>query len=421
MFLRNISIALILALVTMGYPILASVMSLLGVSQTSFPSVVFRIGVVFLAILALVLNRKNLHFHHPLFSVAVSVFWVGYIFRIIYDSYIAQDLSDLYDPTVVVVTAITFVLIPILPAFIGLNEKNKFAAYRIAYGFTIIAASLMLLDAAELISGIVEKEQVRFRLTKLDSISVGYVGGILLIFSFLNLLPSIQGFKLSKFLLFAIGSVVGLFILLVAGSRGPVVAVVIALTVYWLVPLRVSKLVVGFALIATISIVVMNIHGYLLKQFDLDVSTRFVEAQEGESESIDYRSESFAGAWQQFKDNPLFGDSLFEKSTGAYPHNLVLEGYMATGIIGGSAYVLAILIMLLAAMRLLARNNGYDWLALIGIFYVVASMFSGNHWAFAAHWVSLIFVVTTEAATRGEVDRKRRSRRKSLSRPKNSN
>ena len=412
MFLRNLSISLVIALVTMGYPALAAVLSLLEISDTSLPSVLFRLGVAILAIFAVVVNRKNLHIYHPPFVIAIAVFWIAYIYRILYDSYIVQDLSALYDPVVVLVTAITFVVIPILPGLVGLNEKNKRLSYQLLTWLTICASLLMLIDARQLIEEIVEKRQIRFSLEKLDAISVGYVGGILLILSAINIISSLLQFRLVKLIFCIVGCVVGLFILLVAGSRGPVVSVVVTLLIYWLIPIRIPKFVLGFVLIAGCVITVFNIQGYVLKQFDLDVSTRFVQAQEGESDSIDYRADSFAGAWLQFKESPLFGDSLFERTTGAYPHNLVLEALMATGIVGGVAYLFAIFTMLYCAMRLLVRQDGFEWLALIGIFYLVASQFSGNHWAFAAHWVSLIMVVSTEVATRSEVPKQHRKKRR---------
>lgn len=419
MFFRSFSIALVLALGITGYPVLASILSLLGISDSNFPSIVFRLGIVTVAISALVLNRKNLHIYHPLFVAAVAVFWVGYFFRIIYDSYIVENLSDLYDPFIVIVTAITFVLIPMLPSFLGLNEKNRAIAYKMVFGLTVIGAALMLVDSRELLLDLGERKQVRYSLEKLNPISVGYVGGILLILSAINLYSGLKSLNLPKVAIYAFGAAVGLFILLVSGSRGPAAATFVALVFYWLVPIRFPKLLLGLGLVAILGVTVANIQGYVQKQFDVDVSTRFVEAQEGESESVDYREASFAGAWQQFKDNPLFGDALFEKTTGAYPHNLILEAFMATGIIGGTVYVLAILIMLLAAVRLLSRENGYEWLALLGIFFVVASQFSGNHWGFGPHWQTMILVVAAEVTTRSEVaqgtnrdQRKRRRRRR---------
>ena len=417
MFLRNFSIALILALGVTGYPVLASILSLLGASDSNIPSIFFRLTVVFIAIAAIVLNRKNLHVYNPLFVIAVAVFWVGYFSRIIYDSYIVQNLSDLFDPFTVIVTALTFVLIPMLPSFIGLNEKNRAVAYKLLLGLTIIGAALMLLDSRELLLDLGERNQVRYSLEKLNPISVGYVGGILLILSTISVLSSLTSFNVIKIVACAIGGGVGLFILLVAGSRGPAVAAFVALAFYWLVPIRFPKLLLGLGLVAILGTVVVNIQGYVLQQFDIDVSTRFVEAQEGESSSIDSRGESFDSAWQQFKENPLFGDALFEKSQGTYPHNLILEALMATGIVGGAAYLLAIIIMLIAAVRLLARENGYEWLALLGIFFLIASQFSGSHWSFGAHWQTMILVVTAEVTTRAEqrhdvsVRRRRRKRR----------
>ena len=155
-------------------------------------------------------------------------------------------------------------------------------------------------------------------------------------------------------------------------------------------------------------------------QFDFDASTRFVEAAEGEAVSFEGREVSFDTAWQQFKDNPLLGNSFFIEGTGEYPHNLVLEALMSTGIVGGIAYIVAAAIMLLSAVRLLSRENGYEWLALLGIFFLVAAQFSGTHWSFGAHWQTFILVVTAEVASRNDASvtkRHRKRRRRSVQGP----
>ena len=130
-----------------------------------------------------------------------------------------------------------------------------------------------------------------------------------------------------------------------------------------------------------------------------------MDAAEEETESVDSRERMFASAWQQFLEKPILGSALLEETSGFYPHNLVLEAFMATGIIGGCAYLLLIALMLNASIRLLIKADGYEWLALLAIMYLVGAQFSGSHWGFNAHWQSLVLVIVTERATnRGGVN-----------------
>ena len=191
MFFRNLSLALVLSLGIMGYPLLASLMSLLEAGDSSLPSVVFRISLAVLAVSALVLNRKILRFYSPIFQLAALVFWSAYMMRIFYDGYIMQDFSENYEPLVIVVTAFTFVFIPMLASFVGLSERNHRIAFLLLLVFTVFTTLLMMIDVRELIFTIVDKNRVRVELEKLNPIAVGYVGGVLLILSAINLLQSL--------------------------------------------------------------------------------------------------------------------------------------------------------------------------------------------------------------------------------------
>ena len=217
----------------------------------------FRLSVAALAIVALVLNRDRIRLYHSRFFIAISVFWIAYISRFLHDAYITQKLSELYDPATVLATGLTFVFIPMLASLVGLNDKNRKAAYAIVVVGTVFAAVLMLADARELISALAERNQVRFQLEKLNPISVGYVGGILFIISALNLLKYLQKFRIAPLLFCMLGGATGLFIMLVSGSRGPVVAAVVALAIYWLVPLRAPKFILGFLLVAGVAVVLV--------------------------------------------------------------------------------------------------------------------------------------------------------------------
>jgi O-antigen ligase len=89
---------------------------------------------------------------------------------------------------------------------------------------------------------------------------------------------------------------------------------------------------------------------------------------------------------EQFITHPIFGDSILEKTTGFYPHNLVLEGFMATGLIGGISLLVWILGVALCSLRLLSRGGESGWIALLSLQYLIGAMFSGGTWQQASMW-----------------------------------
>ncbi|MES2773469.1 MAG: O-antigen ligase family protein [Bacteroidota bacterium] len=56
------------------------------------------------------------------------------------------------------------------------------------------------------------------------------------------------------------------------------------------------------------------------------------------------RVDSYGGAYKQFIESPLIGDFLEEKQTKQYPHNLILEAFMALGIFGGVLFIIILVV-----------------------------------------------------------------------------
>ena len=151
---------------------------------------------------------------------------------------------------------------------------------------------------------------------------------------------------------------------------------------------------------------------FIQAEFEFDLFKRFRDAIEGYSGSAASREASFAGAFEQFLDNPLFGDSIVEKSTQFYPHNSILEALMATGLVGGIAYFVCLALTGIAIIRLLIRQDGYEWLAVLAVYSTVAMQFSGAHFGAGVHWMTMLAVVVTELKMRpfAEADQRRRMR-----------
>lgn len=404
---RAFSTALLVAMVVSGYPLLASLLSLVGAPDSRLPSIVFRLGIAVLSLWVLIVSRKSLRAYHSTFLIALVIFWFGYILRIVNDYFILQ--LDLWTPAVEVLGMLfLFVLVPAFAILGGLNPATTRLSYVMTLGVTVLAAVLIGIDSGNIATQLMADNITRLALERLNPIAIGYLGGTLMVLCTVGLLRPRVAPKPLSFMFFSIGVMGGLFLLLIAASRGPILAATTALLVCWLVPIQPRRLLVGSGVVAALLLGGKTLHAYILGEFEFDVFKRFLDAAEGYSGLS--RESSFAGAVNQFMDSPLFGDALFEKTTGGYVHNLVLEAFMATGIVGGMAYLVCVILMWSACIRLLLRADGFEWLAALSIFFFVAALFSSAHYGAGAHWFTLIAVIVTEAKLRPFAEQNRRRR-----------
>jgi O-antigen ligase len=112
----------------------------------------------------------------------------------------------------------------------------------------------------------------------------------------------------------------------------------------------------------------------------LDVDRVFLSttAYTVENSSVNNREIMYRGAWEQYLDSPLIGSSIVERGTLSYPHNLILEGFMATGTFGGVALVLLVLLASYRALRLIVHDTTSAWIPLCFFQQLIGAMFSGG-------------------------------------------
>lgn len=96
--------------------------------------------------------------------------------------------------------------------------------------------------------------------------------------------------------------------------------------------------------------------------------------------------------------NPLLGSAYTELQTGQYPHNLLLESFMALGVVGG---VLLLFICLRAGFRAAVRLRlGELLLPLLFVQYFVGAQFSSSLWGAEAFWAIVVLLGATAPQAR---------------------
>jgi len=233
-----------------------------------------------------------------------------------------------------------------------------------------------------------------------SSLSTGYIASSVIVMSIYAMLRE------TRLRVMAVGvAVIGVSLvpLALSASRGPVVALFVCIAamlgaqVRLRYPLRVGVVVLLLAGLAPAAVSFVRFSGS-------NIEARFQRIATWELAESNARMEYWSAAWSQFLRQPLFGSGLEEKTTLMYPHNIVVESFMATGVIGGGAFTLMLIALVVQSLLLLRDRwvfSNAGWIPLLFLHYATMGMFSGAIYTNVMFWV---FTVATlrlgEIATR---------------------
>ena len=285
-----------------------------GISRTV--TVPYRAFALLVSLLVIILNfRKQIEKSHLVLKVLL-VFWIALIIRIFYDTNIRIDvhLNDTRQLWL-------YIFGIILPGMYSVMKSYKNIDLKIAlkwvYFGTILTLVLslfnntaLLMDASE-ISGRVEGNLA------LNTISFGHLGTMGVVLSIFLL--SKKGVSLIRKILLIAVMLLSFFIMLRAGSRSPILALVVVL-LFWLIA-RGKNLALGLS-IAVVTIVLIFVFIEPILNFMGDISP-IIESRlrlsiyEGHTSG---RDPLYDYAFQRFLDNPLFGSqfALFDRFGGLH-------------------------------------------------------------------------------------------------------
>ena len=115
------------------------------------------------------------------------------------------------------------------------------------------------------------------------------------------------------------------------------------------------------------------------------------------------RLDIWKGSFNQFLDSPVWGDSVQRKG-GSYPHNLIIEVLMSTGIIGFVPYFTLLIFGITRSVKIIKRDPSKSWIFLFFTLTFLMGMFSGNIVTDIWFWSSLALVFSVDLETNTEGD-----------------
>lgn len=322
---NNLEIWYLILIVT-GYTVFSAFAVPLGIDNSKFFSIPYRILIFFLS-LFIIYRNFSLQRLKSVAVVSVVLFWILYFFKS-YISFTNDRYDEAFHPKFfeVYVRIVLTALIPSV-ALLFINYK-KIDLSIVAKGFfytLLVMLSINLIYAAV----IPHKIQILF-IFSIYYISYGHLGTSLALIAlfFIFFKPK----EISPYIMY-FGLLLGIITIIIAGARSPFLAILVVIP-YLLIIKKSFKLISIFLIMLLISVTVIYFFGkndhYHLMFFDRTYLWLF----KGDNS---LRTPLFERALMIFKANPIFGGRTHYED-GMYPHNLFLELLMATGIIGFIIY-----------------------------------------------------------------------------------
>jgi hypothetical protein len=373
-----------LIVILTGYPIISFLPDFLHVESRQI-SVPFRFLVLLLSICVLFIGAKNkTSYEKTIVTRLLIVFLVLYILKMFFNLIWGPEFNYALSNEEYIFWSVGGCFIPMLSVeFIKKIDFVKVAKRTIYILFAVLVLSLF--NNKEALANTIENRLDAN--SSLNSITYGHLGVTLSLLSIYFL--ELKGNKLFYILTFILGA----YIMLISGSRSPVVAFVLCLIVLALV--RRNKWVIG-ALIISVVIIVTSLTIFIsfikgINPVIVDRITAFIT----ENNKSDERSILYKDAIDDFLQYPITGKHfLLSHGIGAgyYPHNLVIEAFMALGLIGGCFFLYLIFMALKVCLLFLKRNYTFSWISLLFIQSLTLGLASGALWAAQAFWVLMMLL-----------------------------
>jgi hypothetical protein len=384
--------AVLVACTYFGFPIVALVPVLLGIPSRSI-SVAYRAlvaaGSLAYSWWALRSQRKALA--TPV-QWALGLLAIMLLARLAWDSYGARLPLDLPWEGLWA-QVLVFVLIPALP-FLVVPDCEAVALARSLCRWAAVA-SIVAVGVGTIYSMRHSTISSRLATDVINPITIGEIGVSLFIIALSY--PSAgpvtktewwrRGARVASGLL-------GVVVCVLSASKGPLLSLAVVMFVMFgyrftrltarrkLLECSWALALLGLLVALTVT---LNEHGALA------IYGRISDIASDQSTAL--RLQAWEGALAQFDSSPLWGSAAVELSTRFYPHNVLLEVMMATGVGGLLLLLLLQLWGAFAAHAILSEAPEYSWVALLYLQNAISALLSGSVYSGATSWISLLMLL----------------------------
>jgi O-antigen ligase len=359
-----------------GFFFISYLPGLFGV-DSRVATVPFRASLLALNLIVLwrLLTTRRLNFSWKPTTALAAIFWMLYSLRFFVDAgfkhvYLGRPPEEiglmLFGTT--------------LPTFLVLLCVRDIRVYKPALGWTMLVLCICCFLAIGQ-SATLEHQYLHRANDVLNHITYGHMGLTAIILGLFVLLDIGREYHFRIWVRFlSVGAIcLGAYSVLAASSRGAFVAGVALLPmVAWLGWRKGSK-ILTFTIVGVIALVVISSAVILAKSGPKLQKAIYTAAAYSAADASIYNRQNMAqSAWQEYEENPIFGSSLVERQYLSYPHNAIIEAFMATGTFGGFAFTLMMAFAAWRAFALMRRDVAMAWLPICFLQQFISAMFSGG-------------------------------------------
>ena len=371
-----------------GYQLVATLGSpFMSVGNTQFITIPYRALCLGIS-LFLIFRCKVTAYHFRPIIICLVIYWSILILRLVYDFYIQSDFIISASGKSKV---ILFFLCINLPQSLSYAMSWKKVDYEKAFVllmvmliliavFTMLFNHSLFLGSAE--KGIADTVTTDGRITggaALNTISFSHCGVAL---SLISLYLFYYRSYLNKYIVFALFCL-GVFIMLRAGSRGPLVCFILMMLLYY--SFKTKQILSAFFIALNFVLLLYVFKDFLLDQVK-DISPVLYRRTMATFDKGDLsgRDTSFAEALHIWEENPILGKYFtFYLGSPAYPgytHNIFLDSAIAGGMLGVGLMLYFYFTIFRALFNAISYNPVLLWIPLVIVHKYLACLSSGCFW-----------------------------------------
>lgn len=362
-----------IVLVFIGYQFTTSLLSpfMPEAEASRLVTIPYRAFALLICLITIFLNFKS-KFNLNVVVKVLMVYWVLLLIRFFYDMYFRMDVFVSSDRKLQ--TLLFMIPMTIIPMY-SVMKSYRVIDFKKLFTWTYILSSITILYV--FISNQSFQEATLDRLdanAALTSISSGHLGLFVLILSFFFIIR--RNPSLIKRVFIIIIGILSLIIMLRAGSRGPLLAL-IGIIAVWILGASKKKAqnLIMFFLISIIGYLSLDYIMQAINYISPELHNRLIYKK------LEDRTPLYTYAFNSFLENPFVGKNFglyFGYGTFHYSHNVFMDSIMQLGIAGGLMIIFIIWKTIIKIIDLIKVKSFNFWIGLILVQEIMAIMVSGS-------------------------------------------
>lgn len=388
-YINGVLLKISFFLAFVGYYVFLMIFSNVGLIELSrFLTIPIRV-VIILSLLGVVVLNRNYFSKDLLWYTVFSIIYIG---RIFYEMEIGT--INHMDNLEYLTYFLTFSVVPFsLLSIIKLSEKSyqsilsSMLSSCLVFSVCCLAFYQTIFGQTVRISSSIGRDENYISPLALSYCSVLGIGiGISYIIS--NKAPIAKQIQIA---LICILSVVPFFL---GASRGSIFALVVPFAILLVSKKRNSKDILFITLLSSL------MFGLILvgEKYDSNLLERTlnIDSEIANQSSSAIRTTYWKEGLAEFSNSPIFGASLELRKYGNYPHNIVIEVLLSTGLVGFLPFLVLLISGFNATLSIFRLNEKYAWVGIIFLQSLIMNMFSGAIYSASWFWLSLALVLITK-------------------------